>query len=98
MLFARAMERPDLTRARALLVTTAHSAGLVALSRVSQWLLFARAQLERHSAGIEARVPPRAQRFGKSLWLRITARFPALAELVAEPGSRSAPAAPPKQV
>jgi hypothetical protein len=106
------MERPDLKQARALLVTTAQSAGLLALSRVSRWLLLARAQLEHLQPSLEARVPPRAQRFGKSLWHRITTRFPALADLAAELGSAPhgrtpragtnghapPPAAPPTQV
>ncbi len=84
------MERPPATRARALLVATAESAGLWAVSRLSHWLLIARARLETLEPRIQADVPPRVQRFGKGLWRRITERFPALAELLNEGAPRSA--------
>jgi hypothetical protein len=81
------MERPDANRTRALLVATAENAGSWALARLSHWLLLARARLEALEPRIQAALPPRAQRFGKSMWRRITARFPALAELLSERGA-----------
>lgn len=84
------MERPEANRARALLVATAESASLWAVGRLSHWLLLARARLEALEPRIQAQVPPRAQRFGKGLWRRITDRFPALAELLNESAPRSA--------
>lgn len=82
------MERPEVTRARALLVTTAQTAGVWALERVSHWLLLARARLEDLEPRIQSQVPPPVQRFGKSLWQRITTRFPALADLMNDLGAR----------
>jgi hypothetical protein len=84
------MERPDANRTRALLVATAENAGSWALARLSQFLLLARARLEALEPRIQAELPPRAQRFGKSMWRRITARFPALAELLNERAPRDA--------
>jgi len=72
-------------RARALLVTTAQSAGLWALGRISHLLLLARARFEVLEPRISKQVPPRVQRFGKRLWHRITDRFPLLADLLNEP-------------
>lgn len=79
-----AMAQPEQNRARALLVTTAETAGIWALGRLSHWLLLARARLEQLEPQLEQQVPPRVQRFGKNLWQRITARFPALSELLGE--------------
>ena len=76
------MERPEVTRARALLVTSAQGAGLWALGRVSHLLFLARARIEPKL--VNTPVPPRVQRFGKNLWQRITTRFPGLADLLAE--------------
>lgn len=81
------MERPDVNRTRALLATTAQTAGLWALGRVSHLLLLARARLEVLEPQIQSQVPPRVQRFGKSLWHRITTRFPGLSDLVSEIGN-----------
>lgn len=80
------MDRPPLNRARALLATTAQSAGLWAFGRVSHLLLLARARIEALEPRVQAEVSPRVQRFGKGLWQRITTRFPGLSDLVGEPG------------
>lgn len=84
------MDRPDANRTRALLVATAENAGSWALARLSQWLLLARARLEALEPRLQTELPPRAQRFGKSMWRRITARFPALEELLSERAPRAA--------
>lgn len=96
------MEREEVKRARALLVTTAQSAGLWAIGRVSHWALIARTRIDaRLAAQLGSQVPPRVQRFGKNLWQRITTRFPALADLLHEglaapaPGASPAPYPPP---
>ena len=81
------MDRPDVNRTRALLVTTAQTAGLWALGRVSHLLLLARARLEALEPRVQAQVPPQVQRFGKGLWQRITTRFPGLSDLMSELGT-----------
>jgi len=81
------MDRPDVNRTRALLATTAQSAGLWALGRVSHLLLLARARLEALEPRVQAQVPPQVQRFGKSLWQRVTTRFPGLSDLMSELGT-----------
>lgn len=95
------MERPTVERARALLVTTVEDAGARALGRAARWWLVARARLEDLEPRLRQQVrqvrqvrqvPPPVQRFGKKLWERITARFPALSELLREPSAAARPA------